>query len=69
MTGVAAQVEPETRTTDQGCSEAGCRHGRLGSAPSGAAVNALTVDLEDWYHVCGAGETVSPLQWDATRAV
>jgi polysaccharide deacetylase family protein (PEP-CTERM system associated) len=28
-------------------------------------VNALSVDLEDWYHVCGGGETEDPLQWDA----
>jgi polysaccharide deacetylase family protein (PEP-CTERM system associated) len=28
-------------------------------------VNALTVDLEDWYHVCGAGETVDAARWDA----
>jgi polysaccharide deacetylase family protein (PEP-CTERM system associated) len=32
---------------------------------SGPAVNALTVDLEDWYHVCGAGETCDPSGWDA----
>ena len=29
------------------------------------AVNALTVDLEDWYHVCGTRETGDPLLWDA----
>jgi polysaccharide deacetylase family protein (PEP-CTERM system associated) len=29
------------------------------------AVNALTVDLEDWYHVCGAEEVADPAQWDA----
>lgn len=28
-------------------------------------MNALTVDLEDWYHVCGAGKTADPSQWDA----
>jgi polysaccharide deacetylase family protein (PEP-CTERM system associated) len=28
-------------------------------------VNALTVDLEDWYHVCGARETVDASRWDA----
>jgi peptidoglycan-N-acetylglucosamine deacetylase len=33
--------------------------------PSGAgAVNALTVDLEDWYHVCGNGETGDASRWD-----
>ncbi len=30
-----------------------------------AAVNALTIDLEDWYHVCGAEGTGDPGQWDA----
>jgi peptidoglycan-N-acetylglucosamine deacetylase len=29
------------------------------------AVNALTVDLEDWYHVCGNGETADPSRWEA----
>jgi len=28
-------------------------------------VNALTVDLEDWYHVCGVRDTGDALQWDA----
>jgi polysaccharide deacetylase family protein (PEP-CTERM system associated) len=28
-------------------------------------VNALTVDLEDWYHICGAGHVADPSQWDA----
>jgi polysaccharide deacetylase family protein (PEP-CTERM system associated) len=32
---------------------------------SAPAVNALTVDLEDWYHVCGAGKTGDASQWDA----
>jgi len=27
--------------------------------------NALTVDLEDWYHVCGVGETGDVSSWDA----
>ncbi len=26
-------------------------------------VNALSVDLEDWYHVCGTGASVAPEQW------
>lgn len=26
--------------------------------------NALTVDLEDWYHVCGDGRHADPLVWD-----
>ncbi len=25
----------------------------------------MTVDLEDWYHVCGAGEIADPAGWDA----
>ncbi len=32
---------------------------------SRSAANALTVDLEDWYHVCGVGETGDASQWDA----
>jgi peptidoglycan-N-acetylglucosamine deacetylase len=28
-------------------------------------VNALTVDLEDWYHVCGAGGAADSPSWDA----
>lgn len=27
------------------------------------ALNALTVDLEDWYHVCGAGENGDASRW------
>jgi len=29
------------------------------------AANGLTVDLEDWYHVCGAEETAAASSWDA----
>jgi polysaccharide deacetylase family protein (PEP-CTERM system associated) len=32
--------------------------------PQSAAVNALTVDLEDWYHVCGPAESGDPSRWD-----
>jgi polysaccharide deacetylase family protein (PEP-CTERM system associated) len=28
-------------------------------------LNALTVDLEDWYHVCGVKSVEGPPQWDA----
>lgn len=28
-------------------------------------INALTVDLEDWYHVCGDHECADPSQWNA----
>jgi polysaccharide deacetylase family protein (PEP-CTERM system associated) len=27
--------------------------------------NALTVDLEDWFHICGAGGALAPSNWDA----
>jgi len=27
-------------------------------------LNALTVDLEDWYHVCGGGRHTDPRVWD-----
>jgi peptidoglycan-N-acetylglucosamine deacetylase len=37
----------------------------LWSGGGGASgVNALTVDLEDWYHVCGSGETSDWSRWD-----
>tara|TARA_B100000315_G_scaffold248453_1_gene278361 strand:+ start:1459 stop:1692 length:234 start_codon:yes stop_codon:yes gene_type:complete len=26
-------------------------------------INALTVDLEDWYHICGNGEESLPSKW------
>ncbi len=29
----------------------------------GAGVNGLSVDLEDWYHVCGAEATADPTRW------
>ena len=34
------------------------------SAADDPLMNALTVDLEDWYHVCGAGETANASSWD-----
>jgi polysaccharide deacetylase family protein (PEP-CTERM system associated) len=30
--------------------------------------NALTVDLEDWYHVCGAPACADPAGWDALES-
>lgn len=27
-------------------------------------INALTVDLEDWYHVCGNGDHSAPSKWE-----
>ncbi len=27
-------------------------------------INALTIDLEDWYHICGDGEYSDPARWD-----
>lgn len=35
------------------------------SSGDGHALNALTVDLEDWYHVCGTGETGDASRWGA----
>jgi len=26
--------------------------------------NAFTVDLEDWFHICAAGEALAPANWD-----
>lgn len=28
-------------------------------------INAISVDLEDWYHICGAGEYSTPEHWHA----
>jgi len=65
MSGVALQVPRANRAADAGRSEPAFLPGRPGPVLPGAAVNALSVDLEDWYHVCGAGEAEDPLQWDA----
>ena len=35
------------------------------SEHSGDIVNALSVDLEDWYHVCGVKKYSAPSQWPA----
>jgi len=29
-----------------------------------APLNAFTVDLEEWFHVCGVGGTLNPENWD-----
>jgi polysaccharide deacetylase family protein (PEP-CTERM system associated) len=43
--------------------------GIVGAPPAPVAsvrgLNALTVDLEDWYHVCGAGSAEDLSQWNA----
>ena len=28
-------------------------------------INGLTVDLEDWYHICGVDAYSDPKQWDS----
>jgi polysaccharide deacetylase family protein (PEP-CTERM system associated) len=33
-----------------------------------APCNAFTVDLEEWFHVCGVGGALSPDQWDRLPA-
>jgi polysaccharide deacetylase family protein (PEP-CTERM system associated) len=33
-----------------------------------APSNAFTVDLEEWFHVCGADRALSPAQWDRLPA-
>ena len=33
------------------------------AASSNSALNALTIDLEDWFHICGV-ETLAPRHWD-----
>jgi len=43
--------------------------GGEGPQPSARAPsNAFTVDLEEWFHVCGAGGALSPAQWDGLPA-
>ena len=34
-------------------------------AGRGARANAFTVDVEDWFHMCGAGAALAPERWDA----
>jgi polysaccharide deacetylase family protein (PEP-CTERM system associated) len=34
------------------------------AATPNSALNALTVDLEDWFHICGI-DTLAPRHWDA----
>jgi len=65
MTGVPTSVRPEIRAASEDPARVAPGHGQPGGLPSVPAVNALTVDLEDWYHVCGTAETADPLQWDA----
>jgi polysaccharide deacetylase family protein (PEP-CTERM system associated) len=65
MTGATVAVRPQTGATEGPRLEV-----RLSSAhplrlPVAPPVNALTVDLEDWYHVCGADGSADPSQWDA----
>jgi polysaccharide deacetylase family protein (PEP-CTERM system associated) len=60
----AALVQPEILAVGKGV-KITPRDDRTVGTPSGPVVNALTVDLEDWYHVCGAGETADPPHWDA----
>jgi peptidoglycan-N-acetylglucosamine deacetylase len=35
-----------------------------GLARRGARLNAFTVDVEDWFHVCGVGGALAPAHWD-----
>ena len=40
--------------------------GEQGAGEPGESVtlkNALTVDLEDWYHICGVEELADPSEW------
>jgi hypothetical protein len=34
-----------------------------GAAPRRARTNAFTVDVEEWFHVCGAGGALAPARW------
>jgi peptidoglycan-N-acetylglucosamine deacetylase len=31
----------------------------------GPACNAFTVDVEEWFHICGAGDSLAPTRWDS----
>ena len=33
-------------------------------ADTPARPNALTVDVEDWFHICGVGGPLDPAHWD-----
>jgi peptidoglycan/xylan/chitin deacetylase (PgdA/CDA1 family) len=37
-------------------------------SPTQRVVNALTIDVEDYYHVSGFADTVSPDQWGAMES-
>lgn len=65
MTGAVAPVRPKDLEAGEGQVRPVSPLGQPLRGPVVQAVNALTVDLEDWYHVCAAGETADPLQWDA----
>ena len=65
MAGVMAAVEPGSKDM---WSEGGRRPSAAFQCllpPGASCVNALTVDLEDWYHVCGVDETSDSSRWDA----
>jgi len=36
-----------------------------GSADQRARANAFTVDVEEWFHMCGVGGELAPARWDA----
>jgi len=65
MTEVAAPVRPENLAAGEGHARPASDLWQPLQRPAAPTVNALTVDLEDWYHVCGAGEMTDPPHWDA----
>jgi len=65
MMDVAAVIQPEGHANGEGCGGGAASRWQPVGLPSAPFLNALTVDLEDWYHVCGAGETADSLHWDA----
>jgi peptidoglycan-N-acetylglucosamine deacetylase len=65
MTDGTPAVRSVLRTADSERGIVSSSTGQPIRLPNGWAVNALTVDLEDWYHVCGAAETGDASQWDA----
>jgi polysaccharide deacetylase family protein (PEP-CTERM system associated) len=64
MTEVLTPIQPGHGTAGEGLVRPASSLRPSLRRPAPPTVNALTVDLEDWYHVCGAGEVSAPLHWD-----
>jgi polysaccharide deacetylase family protein (PEP-CTERM system associated) len=65
MTGAAVASESRAAASPERRWEVRLSSARGVPVPVTPPVNALTVDLEDWYHVCGADKTADESRWDA----